>query len=685
MAAGTSQRPDGWSAGWLVPSATTTSDRRVRAQFLGRLLGSLLVALVLLAALQFLLLRHRLVADEVNSSLTRQQQVAQALSRAFYDAPDDDDPFVALQTVLSALDSGHDVDEAIVVKSNGVVLASLDPARVGTTLAPGPLRGPLGSGTAAVSTLGGGRWRYTVPFVLPAGRVNFIITQRDASLAHAVHSLQVTTAEQVALGLLIAVPVFYVLGGAALARAHVAAHRRSTRDGLTDLDNHRSFQEELRRALALSVRSGQPLSLAVIDVDEFKAVNDRRGHRHGDAVLISVADHLSRLRAADRAFRIGGDEFALLMPHTDAVGARNVLDRLRTAVAHAQDGLTLSIGVSSSDDPTSGAEPEGVLEAEDLWQRADAAVYEAKRGGRDQVVLAREIEGNGGLSVTKVRALRRLLTQLATEPGLLSVAFQPIWDLPTSGVLGHEALTRLPVDCGLNGPGEAFEVAAHIGRVAELDRHCRAAILARAGRIDLGGGLLFLNVTPQSLAGGALTPAALVAEVRAAGLRPEQLVIEVTEQVGARPGPLLAAAQALREAGLALALDDVGSGNNGLEMLRDLAVDYVKVDQGVLMAAAAGSRSALGVFAAIVAFATRLDSYVIAEGIETHTMLDLLSHLPESAAEPAIVRGAQGYLLGRPGPEPWSGPDPFSSAADRTVLAGLAGLVQRDGSSAVRP
>ena len=139
--------------------------------------------------------------------------------------------------------------------------------------------------------------------------------------------------------------VFYLVGGRVLLRDHRRALQRATRDGLTDLPNQRAFQDELPQAVAAAARYHDPLALVVLDVDDFKFINDRHGHPHGDAVLRRVAQVLREARPGDRPYRIGGDEFALLLAHTDSEGARTLARRLGRSFADA--GVEVSIGVSA--------------------------------------------------------------------------------------------------------------------------------------------------------------------------------------------------------------------------------------------------------------------------------------------------------------------------------------------------
>jgi diguanylate cyclase (GGDEF)-like protein len=157
-----------------------------------------------------------------------------------------------------------------------------------------------------------------------------------------------------------------VLGGRSLARRHSQVVKRATRDSLTNLANHRSFQDELARAIADAARNGAPLAVALIDLDDFKFTNDRYGHRRGDEMLIEFARVLERGRATDRAFRIGGDEFALLLPGAEATDARVSLEQRLAAARGGAATASFTAGVAVL---PAGTETDPAV----LWEQADAA------------------------------------------------------------------------------------------------------------------------------------------------------------------------------------------------------------------------------------------------------------------------------------------------------------------------
>lgn len=404
---------------------------------------------------------------------------------------------------------------------------------------------------------------------------------------------------------------------------------------LTGLGNHRAFHEELSRELARAARHGHQLSVALVDLDDFKSVNDQHGHAHGDRVLIELARQLRAGRAEDPAFRLGGDEFALLLPYSGRIEAARRLERIRTAVAATLSGATLSIGITEL--------TEDLEDAETLREQADAALYEAKRRGRNRSVTFEDIKAHAAIvSPAKIQAVRNLLANRQ-----ITIVFQPIWNIEWKEVLGYEALMRPLPDAGLTGPQEVFDIAEKLGRAPELDQVCLDAILARAHELPPQT-LLFVNLSPQSLDGGMLKTTSLVGMIERAELAPSQVVFEITERSVARVETVVREARRLRELGFQLALDDVGAGNAGLDMLRRVTVDFVKIDRSVV-AQALTDEGAAGVLSGIIAFARRTGTFVIAEGIETQAMLDIVhvASLPDRSADTGI-QGVQGYLLGRP-------------------------------------
>ncbi|HZT13661.1 MAG TPA: bifunctional diguanylate cyclase/phosphodiesterase [Candidatus Baltobacteraceae bacterium] len=418
-------------------------------------------------------------------------------------------------------------------------------------------------------------------------------------------------------------------------RRHVESlERAALTDSLTGLGNHRAFYEQFEREVARARRHNLALSLVLMDVDDFKTLNDTRGHKHGDDILVAVAQALRGSRAEDVAYRIGGDEFAMLLVETDSDGARTAGARLQQRVRNLIAPVTVSVGVCTAVRDH---------DQHDLYECADAALYAAKSNGRDAVVCYEDVERDAVVfSNKKASALRALL-----DLPRVDVAFQPIWSLAESHVFGLEALCRPPSDCGLSGPQEAFDVAERIRRTAELDELCVRSVF-HAARTLPPDVFLFVNVAPDSLSHPLLAPQRWLQLIARAGLRPSQVVIELTERRISNPEHVLRMLEALRAEGVSIALDDTGSGYAGLNLLTQAPFDFVKIDRSIVTGAPDNQRTR-AVLAGIIAIAREAGSFVIAEGIENMQHLQFLRELQYQRHDLSFgVHGAQGYLLGRP-------------------------------------
>ena len=479
------------------------------------------------------------------------------------------------------------------------------------------------------------RYEFLVPVSVPDGTLVLEVDQRADMITGLVGDLGSNKILGMLTAILVATPLSYFFGGRALQRRHMRAQRQADADPLTGLAGRRPFQPLLEATLT-DKRYGV-VTLALLDLDGFKQLNDRLGHSHGDRVLMALADALDELAYSDTPFRLGGDEFAVILPGNDEDQAAEALELVRTALADRFPGVTFSAGIAS----TNAAEP---LELKELWERSDAALYEAKRLGRRQSVSFKSMAEDHTVSAEKIIEL----TTLATGSVPLNVAFQPIWDLRRGVVLAHEALLRLPKGSRINGPQEAFELAERLGVAPALDARARSAALAAVCSRHWEG-LLFLNVHPDALPGLDLDN--LVAELAVAGLEPEDVVLEVTEQAGLNHADPIRTLRQAQDRGFRLALDDMGKSNAGLHALRLVRFDILKID-GEVIARLDADPSSMATVSAAITFIQESGGWVVAEGIEEARMLTRLLRpgLTAAAQEPVIA--GQGYLLGRPGEQP---------------------------------
>ncbi|MEX1173256.1 MAG: bifunctional diguanylate cyclase/phosphodiesterase, partial [Chloroflexota bacterium] len=428
---------------------------------------------------------------------------------------------------------------------------------------------------------------------------------------------------------------------AELATAYTVARTESLRDALTGLGNHRAFQEELAGQWAIANRHGIPLAVVLIDLDEFKLVNDAHGHAEGDEVLRRFASSTTGvLRRSDRAYRIGGDEFALLLPHTDADAAEIAVRRLLSAtlegpVAHRDwRPISFSAGISAS--------AARAADRERLVREADAALYWGKRHGRTCVTI-HDPNRHGGVPGTRsLPDLSAAVGRVAQVGGVRAV-FQPIYDLGSGKPVGFEGLVRPLPGTGFSDPGALFEAAEATGRTVELDIACVSTVLAAFAALALPGNVA-INVSPRTLESPDFNAAILLRMLARNRIEPARVVLELTEREAVEDlGRLRAAIDACRAAGVRVAADDVGAGNAGLRLLSQVRFDIVKIDLSLVQGGAVMATSQ-EIVRTLKDLTDRWGATVIAEGIETSEQLAFVRSLG--------IRAGQGYLLGRPVDQP---------------------------------
>lgn len=408
-------------------------------------------------------------------------------------------------------------------------------------------------------------------------------------------------------------------------------------DPLTGLGNHRAFQEELVRQVADAHREGRPLSLAMIDLDDLKQLNDTEGHAAGDQLLATVGRLIRAThRASDRSFRIGGDEFALLLPGTDGETAYATVRRLLVSASGGASPLretrTFSFSAGISTCPTQSAD------AVRLTHHADAALYWAKRHGRTDIQLFNPFRHGAADDERSTDELAEAVARVASTRALRPV-YQPIISLATGHPIGFEGLVRPAPDSGFANAQSLFTAAEIANRIVELDMAAIETIAAQVGRLSPGI-YLSLNLSPRSLETEQFHVGELIGILRRHGLEPGQIVVELTEREAIEDVSLLRGnLERVRAAGFRIAADDVGAGNAGLRLLSEIAFDIVKIDLSLVQRGLL-HESSLAVLRGLREMARRSGASVVAEGVETPEQLVALRRLGISAA--------QGYLLGRP-------------------------------------
>ncbi|GAB1641833.1 putative bifunctional diguanylate cyclase/phosphodiesterase [Krasilnikovia sp. MM14-A1259] len=416
---------------------------------------------------------------------------------------------------------------------------------------------------------------------------------------------------------------------------------RATHDGLTDLANRALFEQHTRDALTAVATAGAAettLSLALIDLDDFKAINDRLGHAVGDAMLVVVAQRLRDcVRVDDVVARLGGDEFGLLLHGLRGDEATEVLARITEALSRPVHALGYDLLVRAS---VGLAEAWPDASPQELLRRADLAMYAAKERGKGRhAVYDAELEQHQAADAQLGAELRQAL-----DRGEFSLVYQPIVRLPDGKWTGVETLVRWThPDRGFVGPDKFIPIAERTGLIVPLgDWILRTALRQAMAWIEQFGDdaphEIGVNVSARQLRepGYAETVRDALAET---GFDPERLVVEVTETAVFDGGVALDALQMLVTLGVKVALDDFGTGHSSLGLLRTCPADTLKVDKSFVDGI--GGRSEEAVIAtAMIQITNGLHLQAIAEGVETAEQADTLHRLG--------YRFAQGYHFSRP-------------------------------------
>lgn len=412
-------------------------------------------------------------------------------------------------------------------------------------------------------------------------------------------------------------------------------------DFLTGLVNRRRFEQELCREAERVARYGTPGAVLVIDLDNFKDVNDAFGHKAGDDLLKGVAGAVRhRIRQTDLLARIGGDEFAVLLPQTDSEQAQVVADGIVKAMGRHVAVLgdrsirvTASVGVVMFDG----------LSAVEVLACADLAMYEAKQAGRNRFALYDP--GRGRREQVSARLAEVEHLRVALEEDRFVLYGQPILDLRENEVRQYEVLLRLRnVGNGeLLTPSTFLYVAERFGLIQAIDGWVARQAIALIAEQERAGRRLVLHVNLSGKSIGDPRVAALTESALAeAGIDPSRLVFELTETAAvANIEEAKAFAHRLRARGCRLALDDFGAGFGSFYYLKTLPFDYFKIDGDFIRGVAASPMDQL-VVGAIVGIARGMGKQTIAEFVTDDETLRLL--------ERAGVDYAQGYHVGRPRP-----------------------------------
>jgi diguanylate cyclase (GGDEF)-like protein len=426
---------------------------------------------------------------------------------------------------------------------------------------------------------------------------------------------------------------FHDLRGLADARA------AATTDELTGLGNRRLFIARVHSAIATAEPRGKSVSVLLLDIDNFKQLNDTLGHSAGDELLRRIGPRLmATLRDGDTVARLGGDEFAILLDGepTEKEAARIAAKLLRALrepfeVHGLALRITASVGIATY--------PADAGDTEELMKRADVAMYEAKASRNGFEFYSADHDTN-----SQPRLLIAGKLASALEGDGIAVHFQPKVEAESSRITGVEALVRLRLPDGhMVAPLDFLAAAAHAGLSRQLTRRVLAIALDQleiwrdAGHdIDLA-----VNTTLDDLLDTNF-PTEVADELARRGLAPEVLILEVTETaVLSDPKRVGTVLMQLAELGVGLSLDDFGTGYSSLAHLKSFPVREVKIDRSFVAQMCTEPTDA-AIVSAMIGLAASLGISVVAEGVEDVATREVLAKLG--------CELIQGYLVGRPVP-----------------------------------
>ncbi len=411
--------------------------------------------------------------------------------------------------------------------------------------------------------------------------------------------------------------------------AYLAEH-----DALTDLPNrtlfHRRAEAELRRGAEL----GLPTTIAIVDLDQFKEVNDTLGHQNGDRLLTAIGQRLlAHLRAPDSLARLGGDEFGLVLSNVSR--PEEVLARLREVIQQEVQISGLPLSIESSIGYV--VAPDDGVDIDDLLQKADVAMYVAKR---QRSGVTRYLEGQNHYDAKNLALVSELRHSIAD--GQLVLHYQPKISVTTGAIAGVEALVRWRhPTLGLLPPDSFIPLVEQTDLIEELTEwvvtqaFCDLVVFGRVAP-DL---TMAINVSSRNLGrsgfGGQVLRAAA-----ATGAAPEKATVEVTE-TALMTDPTRAAATlgVLSDAGMGISIDDFGCGQTSLSLLADLPITELKIDRGFVQDVVENPAHA-AIVRSVVELGHGLGFHVVAEGVET---ADVLAAIAGTGCDLA-----QGYYFARP-------------------------------------
>jgi diguanylate cyclase (GGDEF)-like protein/PAS domain S-box-containing protein len=415
---------------------------------------------------------------------------------------------------------------------------------------------------------------------------------------------------------------------------------QANHDGLTGLPNRTLFNDRLAHDVKLVGRQEGSLAVLFIDLDEFKPINDSLGHKVGDKMLVSVANRLNQnLRSSDTLARLGGDEFAMILPYlNNKEEAEKVASRLLESLnkPHRIDGQELhvsaSIGIAINE--------KAVKQPDELLQKADMAMYQAKQQGKNSFKIY-----SGDLDVKLAdRVIMRTELQEAIYSNHLSLYYQPQLDRD-GNIDGLEALIRWKhPEKGFIPPNIFIPLAEETGQIISLSGWVLNQACSDIKKMNDEGlleGRVAINLSPLQFHRPNFTEV-LGRTLKAKNIAPENIELELTEGILMKDTKgAIEILQELNEMGINVSIDDFGTGFSSMSYLRDLPIHKIKIDKSFVQKANKDDKNS-AICSSIITLAKELNMKVVSEGIETEEQYEHLLSLESDVF--------QGFLFAKPMP-----------------------------------
>jgi diguanylate cyclase (GGDEF)-like protein len=403
-------------------------------------------------------------------------------------------------------------------------------------------------------------------------------------------------------------------------------------DPLTGVLNRRGLQDVLSKIFAVCQRMNISVQVLLLDLDNFKQINDRYGHGAGDAILVAVAENLrQKVRQTDYIARVGGDEFMVFLLNSREGEAVKVADKIRLGIA--QTSTKVSLGEFVKATCSIGIVPLGEKPAsvDELLQRLHLSLHLCKSAGKNRIAYQGEQVSSDLKDPDAASEIKKILA----AGDKFYAASQPIFDLRNMTIVGYELLSRLDYE-GYTSPDVFFLFARNADLLGIVDYACMKTCLNALKDVPIAR-RIYINLFPSTLT--EIPVERLVQEFASAG-KNISFCLEINEQQILRdPFYLITSVMRLKKAGIKIALDDYGFGHSSIETLVLLEPDIVKIDKKIIIGISKDARKSNSL-KRLLKIIESCKATVIAEGIENQEDLEILHNLG--------VNYGQGFLMGKP-------------------------------------